>query len=297
MICIYCEKNNAIENSHIIPKFFYDWMKQTAITPYFREISTPNRRLQDGLKVPLLCENCENNFSKFENNYKSHLFKKIVNYRKEIPEVLLISESDKIFYLSLVWRQLVNYLIYEDKTEYYPDEVSFIATKANIFKKWINNISNFEKEGGTYPIYIIPTKPDILKRLNFKPSATGTWYEYDRSIGSEFVVWGKEKIDKIIVYIKLPFQIIVCDLTNNSRDWNIPALHKIDEFELCDIKKVPEEIIDLFFDRFYVKAMQSYESLSKIQHGKILKDLDKLNDEEIKGTGSYKSMTRHNKGD
>jgi hypothetical protein len=297
MQCAYCEEKQSINHSHIIPKFFYDWLKETAITPYIREISNPNKRLQDGLKQPLLCGICENNFSKSEKNYQNHLFKKIVNYRKEMPNVLKITDEDKVFYLTLVWRQLVNYLIYDDKSDHYPDEVSFIASKANIFKEWINNISDFEKKGGNSPIYIIPAKPDILEKLNFMPSATGGWYEYERSIGSDLIVWGKEKIDKIIIYIKLPFQIVVCDLTNNSKDWNMPALHNINEFKLCEVKKIPEEIIAITFDRLNVKAIKSYESLSKIQHGKILKDLDKLNDEEIKGTGSYKSMTRHNKGD
>ncbi|MDC4502173.1 hypothetical protein NQ800_18715, partial [Acinetobacter baumannii] len=183
MICIYCEKNEAIKNSHIIPKFFYDWMKETAITPYLRDISKPNQRLQDGLKVPLLCEICENNFSKFENNYKSHLFKKIVNYRKEIPEILMISESDKMFYLSLVWRQLANYLIYDDKKNQYPDEISLIAIKAQEIKKWMNNIQDFQEDVNIAPIYIIPVKPEILENLNFRPSDTVMWYEYERSIG------------------------------------------------------------------------------------------------------------------
>ncbi|MDV7635182.1 hypothetical protein R4796_02285 [Acinetobacter baumannii] len=293
MICIYCEKNEAIKNSHIIPKFFYDWMKETAITPYLRDISKPNQRLQDGLKVPLLCEICENNFSKFENNYKSHLFKKIVNYRKEIPEILMISESDKMFYLSLVWRQLANYLIYDDKKNQYPDEISLIAIKAQEIKKWMNNIQDFHENGNIAPIYIIPVKPEILEKLNFRPSETGMWYEYERSIGHDMRFWGKAKIEKIYVYIKLPFQIIVCDLINNEKDWDIPALHTISELKLCDLKKVPEAIIELSYYRYNIKAREAYGALSGKQRENILEDVDKLSESEIQNTGSYKSMSRH----
>lgn len=297
MKCIYCEENNAIEKSHIIPKFFYDWLKETAITPYFRDISNPNKRLQDGLKVPLLCEGCENDFSKFENNYKKHLFKKIVNYRKEIPEILVIAESDKLFYLSLVWRQLANYLIYDNKKNQYPDEISLLATKALEFKTWMKDIQKFEKDGYKSPIYIIPVKPNVLERLKFVPSENGVWYEYERSIGQDMRFWGEVRIDRILIYIKLPFQIIVCDLTNNIKNWDMPALHSIKELKLCDINKVPEEVLSLSFEGFNTKAKKSYESLSKKQKDTILKDLHKLSDSEIQDTGSYKSMSRHRKND
>lgn len=295
MICIYCEKNEAIENSHIIPKFFYDWMKETAITPYLREINCPNQRLQDGLKVPLLCQICENKFSKFENKYKSHLFKKIVNYRKEMPEVLQISESDKVFYLSLVWRQLTNYLLYDDKKNQYPDEISLIASKAQQLKKWIEDTLEFQKKGYSSPIYIIPVKPNVLERLNFIPSANGIWYEYERSIAQDMRFWGKERINRIIIFIKLPFQIIICDLTNNKQGWDMPQLHSVNELRLDDINEVPDEVIALSYDMFNTKALESYKALSKNQKDKILNDVNKLSN--LEDTGSYKSMSRHNQAD
>lgn len=297
MLCIYCERNEAIENSHVIPKQFYDWLKATSVTPFIREINNPNKRLQDGLQVPLLCPTCENNFSKFENNFKTHLFSRIINYRKEIPNVLKITESDKIFYLSLIWRQLAHYLIYDDKSNQYPDEISLIAEKAQELKNWMNNIQDFVKYGGSTPIYIIPVKSDLLTRLGFIPSATGVWYEYERSIGFDIRFWGKSQIDQVIVYIKLPFHIVVCDLKNIHNDWDMPALHSVDELKLSDIMKVSKAVIALSYDRYNVQATKSYMSMSEKQRDKILKDFGKLNDAEIHNTGSYKSMSRHNRSD
>jgi hypothetical protein len=297
MKCIYCEENNAIENSHIIPKFCYEWLKSTSPTKYLRDVNNPNKRLQDGFKLALLCQNCENWFSKFENSYRTHFFNKIVNYRKDMPEVLPIMKHDKLFYLSLIWRQLANYLVYDDKKYQYPDEVSFIASKAIEFKKWMEDIEKFEKEGVCSPIYIIPVESNILERLNFEPSATGVWYEYERSIAQDMRFWGEEKIDRILVYVKLPFQMVICDLNNNIRDWDIPALHNINELRLCDIKKVPDEVIQLSYYMYKTKANESYKSLTKKQQDKILKDLDKMSKSEIENTGSYKSMSRHNRSD
>jgi hypothetical protein len=79
MLCKLCQKEKAIENSHIIPKFFFDWLKATSVTGKIRVSVNPQKREQDGPKVPLLCKNCEKNFSIWEKYFAENIFKPYVN--------------------------------------------------------------------------------------------------------------------------------------------------------------------------------------------------------------------------
>ena len=49
-------------------------MSETGITPYLRFGGAPNRRVQDGIKEPLLCKSCEIVCSKIEKRFAEELF-------------------------------------------------------------------------------------------------------------------------------------------------------------------------------------------------------------------------------
>ncbi|MEX2319354.1 MAG: hypothetical protein WD626_05835 [Bauldia sp.] len=61
-------------NSHIIPAFVFRWSKETSITGYLRNGENPRRRLQDGLKVPLLCSSCEGMLNEWETRFATEIF-------------------------------------------------------------------------------------------------------------------------------------------------------------------------------------------------------------------------------
>ncbi len=61
--CALCEQAAPLEVGHIVPAFVVKWVKQTSATGYLRLGASPNRREQDGFKVPLLCGACEDRFS------------------------------------------------------------------------------------------------------------------------------------------------------------------------------------------------------------------------------------------
>ena len=65
--CAYCGKNPPIENSHILPKWTIRHALDGSVTGKLRATDDINYRLQDAEKVPLLCRDCENLFSKVEN--------------------------------------------------------------------------------------------------------------------------------------------------------------------------------------------------------------------------------------
>lgn len=74
MKCAICKTGHTREDSHVIPKLVYRWLKKTSPTGYFRGSAKPNVRLQDGEKIKLLCPKCEDEFSKLETEFANRIF-------------------------------------------------------------------------------------------------------------------------------------------------------------------------------------------------------------------------------
>ena len=107
-ICKLCGTNAELKESHIVPKSIYKWIKDTSATGYFRNLKNPNVRLQDGLKMYLLCENCEQKFGIYEKWFKEKIFLKAVEQNNLEPIPLTFNYDDKLFYfiLSVWWRTI-----------------------------------------------------------------------------------------------------------------------------------------------------------------------------------------------
>ena len=101
--CKLCHKEKELQESHIIPKFVYNWMKQTG-TGRFRQGLNINKPLQDGIKVHLLCRDCELEFSKREDWFKKNIFSRFIN---KDQTTFIPSDNLEYFAVSLLWRVLV----------------------------------------------------------------------------------------------------------------------------------------------------------------------------------------------
>ena len=101
--CILCRSAPSISNSHVIPKFVFRWMRKTGGTGYLRFAKTPNKRVQDGLKLALLCSSCETEIGKLENQFSSGVFFPSVD-EGEIPK--RTGNKEYLFLSSLHFRAL-----------------------------------------------------------------------------------------------------------------------------------------------------------------------------------------------
>jgi hypothetical protein len=72
--CRLCGETKELQESHILPGFGYRWMKETSATGYLRFGPQPNRRVQDGVKVFLLCADCEQRFNLWETQFANRIF-------------------------------------------------------------------------------------------------------------------------------------------------------------------------------------------------------------------------------
>jgi hypothetical protein len=72
--CNLCKKQTTLRKGHVIPSFAFKWLKDTSGTGFLRHGQTPNLRAQDGIKKYLVCEQCEQLFSVYENEFKNKFF-------------------------------------------------------------------------------------------------------------------------------------------------------------------------------------------------------------------------------
>jgi len=63
--CRLCGKEADLCESHLVPKFVFRWLKKTGADA-FRPPLDPNRKVKDGAKLYLLCEECEGRFGRVE---------------------------------------------------------------------------------------------------------------------------------------------------------------------------------------------------------------------------------------
>lgn len=105
-ICAFCGERRELKQSHIIPKFVFRWLKDTGGTGYLRQSEAPLRRVQDGLKIQLLCEECEKRFNVWETAFANKIFHPFhLDAKVSVP----YSEWFAKFCASVSWRILEYY--------------------------------------------------------------------------------------------------------------------------------------------------------------------------------------------
>ena len=74
--CRLCGEAKQLQQSHIIPGFVWNWLKKSSVGG-IRGTPTPNVRVQDGPKVLLLCQDCEQLFCGWETEFSAKVFRPI----------------------------------------------------------------------------------------------------------------------------------------------------------------------------------------------------------------------------
>ncbi|HEY2498171.1 MAG TPA: hypothetical protein VGK24_13995 [Candidatus Angelobacter sp.] len=103
--CALCLKERELRQSHIVPAFVGRYLKETSATGFVRGVENPNLRVQDLKKIPLLCGECEQLFSRWEKEFNDSAFPIIQgdNYKDLRYDSWLLN-----FAVSLNWRVLLS---------------------------------------------------------------------------------------------------------------------------------------------------------------------------------------------
>jgi len=74
-ICALCKSDTSRQESHIIPHFVFERIKNNSPTGYLRGgLVDVDLRRQDGDKAKLLCGDCEQRFSPAEREFAERIF-------------------------------------------------------------------------------------------------------------------------------------------------------------------------------------------------------------------------------
>lgn len=73
-ICAFCSQQTLLRDSHVLPAFVYRWLRGRSGAGHIRHTDNPNRRVQDGLKLPWLCGDCEAKFARYETAFATKVF-------------------------------------------------------------------------------------------------------------------------------------------------------------------------------------------------------------------------------
>jgi hypothetical protein len=104
ILCRLCLKYPAIENSHVISKLVFRAIKSDSPTGFFRNPNKPNRRVQDGDKLRLLCPDCEQLFGKSESEFAKTVF---LPFHNTDADEFSYGTSLHYYMTSLAWRTLI----------------------------------------------------------------------------------------------------------------------------------------------------------------------------------------------
>ena len=130
--CALCGENKNLRISHIIPKFVSKWLKETSATGFLRGVEHPEIRMQDFAKLPFLCAECEQIFSKFECYFANQVFFPVLN--KKITEVTYDERLLK-FIISLNWRTLKK--TYEVQCKQHPWIKEHLDTAEEVWREYL----------------------------------------------------------------------------------------------------------------------------------------------------------------
>lgn len=197
-ICKLCLENKELRESHIIPDFTGKWIKNTSVTGKLRSSDSVNKRIQNLIKVKLLCDDCESIFQKYEKYFSENIFKPFLNFYT--PKFKYDEKLIK-FIVSLSWRILIFSM---PKVNWKSDEHKIAAEKSE--KVWRAFLYK-NKDIGNYEQHLF-----LLRFVRGAPKISGTtvdinWYFF-RSVDGTIV----QNIQEAFTYVKIPGFVIISPL-------------------------------------------------------------------------------------
>ena len=249
--CLLCGKNEAIENSHIIPSFVFKWMKATAPTEYLRTTETPRQRVQDGHKGPYLCLNCEGRFGKWENHFSEGFFQAlIVDPTLPAPEPELDDGARKCV-LSIMWRSVIHLQFRAESTSNTLEHADFAALDLaqTDLESAIEGHSNYRLNF----MHLTPSNVDAFHLPLYRRNA----YLYDRGACEDTRVMD----DGVTVFLKLPRALF---WIHTSREIG-SHVKDLPVYDLNDLTKVNGFLNSLVHTLGEARAGMSLKQIEKVR--------------------------------
>ena len=261
-ICRLCQNENVtLKNSHIVSKMFYNVIKDKSITGIMRANTNPNKGVQDGIKIPFLCEKCEELFSKYETYFSKKVYEQTVN---NDGNIIFNSRDDNIAYflLSISWR-VIKYLIDDDEKNNTMNLSQNEKEKLNqILEKWrilliTENMSEIRK----IQQFIIPTQ-----KLTFFESNE---HRIHSNVGYNFKTFDNEdSFNFAFSFVQVPYFIFITTVWGKTNSMKSYQLGK--QIKPCK-STLPKHITELLFQHHVIDFEEAYNNTTEKQK-RIIED-------------------------
>lgn len=280
-ICALCQKSSILRESHIIPKLVTDWMKETSGTGYIRRSGIPNLREQDGPKIPLLCQDCEQLFGVWEKRFAEDIF--IPLHESPESRVSYGPWLEK-FAVSVSWRigtffkNIGRFSHFSQKRIHATDEC---------LRTWREFLLDLRPHPGRFEQHLLPlgaiacaTDRDLPVNIN-------------RYLlrGADMTVAHAKSKEKAFVYAKM-CRIVLIGFIEMSypQRWKGSKLNSNGGSVGGHTHyQLPVGFLEFLKDRAR-NAARAYKSISQRQKDKIAKDYDKKDLDEIVKSESFRAL-------
>ncbi len=166
--CALCLKTTELKLSHIVPKFVWRWLKESSASS-IRSSREPDLRIQDGLKIHLLCAECEQRFSDWEKRFAEKVFLPL-NDPEAVIEPIHYEEWALKFAVSVSWRVLTFFNLKGHASDFSPRQNELADVALETWRKFllgeVSNPGNFEQH--LHPVDVLTNYegPKISSYLN-----------------------------------------------------------------------------------------------------------------------------------
>ena len=207
-VCSLCLQERVLRESHIIPKFVGKWLKETG-TGYLVNAKDGSKRVQDIIKLHLLCDNCEEKFSKLEKYFADKIFFPFHNDKIRTFDYNGNLES---FVISLSWKALK--IVAQDFKEENPhSHLNSLVDEAELhWREFLNGDRQSVSQYENHLVFL--DYVDDNKSAEMDPKFN--WYTL-RSVDCKIVTYDK----RVFVYVKFPWMIFVTSIHPTTLEgWN-----------------------------------------------------------------------------
>lgn len=168
--CALCGDAAPLHRSHVLPAFVFRWLRESSATGYIRFAESPDKRVQDGIKLPLLCTKCEGRLGRFETAFATNLFHP---YNSESGKHIRYGDWLLKFCVSISWRVLT-YAADQTGLEHLAPEQKEIAKIASDL--WSKLILVNESHPGQFEQHLLPLDPIDSHSLEDLPNNINRYF-------------------------------------------------------------------------------------------------------------------------
>lgn len=271
--CALCTKDADLKSSHIIPKFVFDWFKESTPSP-IRSNRVPNKRIQDGLKQYLLCSDCEELFSGWEKSFCEHLFLPL-HSNPTLTAPINYGPWALKFAVSASWRVLVYYHKLDDLLHFSEKQRETAQIALDVWRRFLlgelPNPGQFEQH--LLPIDVIQSYsgPKISPYLN---------RYLLRSVHMDVICSNTSAM----VYLKMGHLILFGFIQEDSKRWRGTKLHVNNGSIMPRDYRLPKNIA-AYWNEKANEGTKALASISPRQKQKIkeaiLENADELANSEL----------------